>query len=126
MTSQVNVDTIAKKDGTGSVATEYVTGGSAKAWARMDQTVPELKDSLNVGSLVDNSTGDFSVNFASSFGNADYSFTFGIGDTSTGINKFVGPQNAPTTSVFRFDSQNSSAGQQDRELVGVTFHGSLA
>ena len=59
-------------DGTTTVGTEYVTNGSAKAWANYDGTVPSVRDSLNLSSLTDNSTGDFTANYTASFANTNY------------------------------------------------------
>lgn len=78
MTSQVNVDTIAKKDGTSAVATEYVTQGSAKAWANLNGTgTIALRDSLNISSTTDHGTGDYSLGLGNSMGSADYMFAGG-------------------------------------------------
>jgi hypothetical protein len=46
--------------------------GSAKAWANYDGSVPSVRDSLNLSSLVDNTTGDFTANYSAAFANANY------------------------------------------------------
>ena len=58
-------------DGTTTVATTYVTNGSAKAWMTHASTTVIL-DSLNVSSITDTATGRTAVNFNSSFGAKDY------------------------------------------------------
>ena len=61
-------------DGTTSVASTYVVNGSAKAWVNFNGTgTVAIRDSLNVASLTDNATGNYSVNFSSSMANAGYS-----------------------------------------------------
>ena len=62
-------------DGTLSIPTTYVTNGSAKAWVNFNGTgTIAARDSFNVSSLTDNGTGDYTVNFSSAFGAANYSF----------------------------------------------------
>jgi len=60
-------------DGTLSIPTTYVTNGSAKAWVNFNGTgTIAARDSFNVASLTDNSTGSYSVNFTSSMANSGY------------------------------------------------------
>ena len=60
-------------DGTLSIPTTYVTNGSAKAWVNFNGTgTIAARDSLNLSSLTDNGTGDYTVNFSSAMGNASY------------------------------------------------------
>jgi hypothetical protein len=58
----------------GSLDTSYVVNGSAKAWVNFNGTSTiVVRDALNVSGLVDNTTGDYTVNFTSSMSNNDYS-----------------------------------------------------
>ena len=66
------VTTTDLSDGTSSVPTNTVVHGSAKAWANYDGTVPSVRDSLNLSSLTDNATGDFTANYSAAFANANY------------------------------------------------------
>ena len=60
----------------GSLATNFVVNGSAKAWAKWDaSSTVTLDDSLNTTSITDNGTGDFEQNLTNSMNNADYSVT---------------------------------------------------
>ena len=55
-------------DGTTTVATSYITNGSAKAWVNFNGTgTIAIRTSQGVGSLTDNGTGDYTVNFSTSF-----------------------------------------------------------
>ena len=61
-------------DGTDTVETGYVVNGSAKAWVNFNGTgTIAIRDSFNVASLTDNSTGNYNVNFSSSMANTGYS-----------------------------------------------------
>ena len=72
MTSQLNVDTIADKAGTGTVGLHKQEASKARALHR-DQVLQS--GSLNHSSLTDNETGDFTHNFTSSFANTIYSIS---------------------------------------------------
>ena len=59
----------------GSLATNYVVNGSAKAWSNFDGDASTvfLRDSFNVSSITDNTTGDYTTNLTNSMSNADFS-----------------------------------------------------
>ena len=89
MTSQLNVDTIVDKAGSGGtnvkIANNAVTvaeGGSAttttvqglaKAWASFNGASDAIGDSFNTSGITDNGTADYSVGFTNNMGNANYS-----------------------------------------------------
>lgn len=69
--STLNVSNIS--DGTDSVPTGYVVNGSAKAWVNFNGTgTVAIRDGMNVSGLVDNGTGDYDVNFTSSFADVNH------------------------------------------------------
>ena len=71
MTSVLNVDSIAAKDGTSPVT--LTKQFAAKMWADIDMTgTATLDASGNVASITDNGTGDVTTNFVSSMSNANY------------------------------------------------------
>ena len=80
----VKIDTIKGKTTAGSIVvtsegtnvTTNLQQGLCKSWIsyRGTSTV-EIRDSLNVGSLTDNSTGDYKITFTSNMGNNLYSVT---------------------------------------------------
>ena len=61
-------------DGTKTVATTFVTNGSAKAWCYVegDASSP-LINSFNGSSLTDSGTGDYTFNLTNNFNYAKYS-----------------------------------------------------
>lgn len=91
MTSQLNVDTIVDKAGSGGTnitvgndATYVAEGGSTnshnvvqglcKAWAFVNGSDGSLRDSFNYSSVTDNvGSGDFSYGFTNNMRNANYS-----------------------------------------------------
>ena len=68
----------------GSLTTDYVVNGSAKAWVNFNGTgTIAARDSLNLSGLTDNGTGDYTITFSSAFVDGDYSYA-GVGrDGST-------------------------------------------
>ena len=56
-----------------SVDTDYVVSGSAKMVINYDQIADTVRSSLNVSSVSDNSTGDFTITFTASKTDINYS-----------------------------------------------------
>ena len=101
MTSQLNVDTIVDKAGSGgtnvkvgNTSTYVADGGSAtqnlvqavsKAWVNFDgasSNIP-INDSFNVSGNTDNGTGDYTITFSNAMGNGSYSLA-GVGQAGGG------------------------------------------
>ena len=113
MTSQLNVDTIVDKAGSGGSnvkmanTSTYVSDGGAvtqntvqglcKAWvADWNMSAASLGDSLNISSVTDEATGTANPNFTNPFASAD--FTHHCSDDNYGMNNAaIGSQT--TTSV---------------------------
>jgi len=61
-------------DGTTTVATTFITNGSAKMWVNFTGiTTTATRDSFNVSSLTDGGTGNTTVNLTNNMGNVNYS-----------------------------------------------------
>ena len=62
-------------NGSVSVPTATVVNGSAKAWVCWVGTgTVSIRNSLNTSSITDNSTGDYTVNYSTSFSANTYSY----------------------------------------------------
>ena len=62
--------------GEGNSTTTNLQQGLIKIWMQFDGTsTAALADSLNVGSLTDNGTGNYTPSFTNNMGNANYSAT---------------------------------------------------
>jgi hypothetical protein len=60
-------------DGTTSVASTYVVNGSAKAWVNFNGTsTVAIRDSMNVSSLSDTSTGEYEVNLTNAMSDTNF------------------------------------------------------
>lgn len=103
---------------------QYAADGSAKAWVNFDGTgTIAARDSLNVSSLTDNGTGDYTVSFTNVFGAADYSSTASARASGTIQVDFGGSNSA---SSARLQVLSSAATAFDPITACVAVHGDLA
>ena len=140
MTSQLNVDTIVDKAGSGGSnvkmanTSTYVSDGGnvsqntvqglAKAYLTYDQTVPEIDGSFNVASVTDNAAGNWNVNYTNNMNNTTYSWFIGGQDA-----RFAGVNTGtiPTTSTIRYYTRiTTTAALIDVNLNTAGIHGDLA
>ena len=87
--SEIFVDTIRKTGGSlgtdirikntsvyesdgGTSVTQNLVQAVPKVWLCYNQDTPAIRDSFNVGSVTDSSTGDYNVNFSNNMNNTDY------------------------------------------------------
>jgi hypothetical protein len=110
------------------VEAQYIVHGTAKSWANLNGTgTIALRDSLNVASVVDNGTGDYTFNFGNEMSAADYKYGNSVGNLS-GVVSFIyiagsGRYNAGN---MRFFTVDQTYGTADRELINFDVHGDLA
>ena len=152
MTSQLNVDTIVDKAGSGGTnvkvgntstyvsdgggATQNTVQGLAKCWSNFKgDGTSAINDSFNMASLTDNGTGDYTISFTNDFSNVNYSFA--------GISMYVGSRvglfgsegaltnDGFATGTFRTKTNyvggtNGEGTAYDARHNGINFHGDLA
>jgi len=142
MTSQLNVDTIVDKAGSGGtnvkIANTSVTvaeGGSATTTTVQGLTkvginfngegTVAIRDSFNVSSLDDDGTGEYGINFTNNMGNNNY-FPSGMaeGDGKVVINDSAYSTHV-STSALNIDCKTGGS-FVDREVVCTTIDGDLA
>jgi len=102
-----------------------VIEGLAKAWADLNGTgTPAYQDSYNFSSVTDNSTGNYTMSFTNSMGNANFAPSGVSGETS-GTEMWEISTRA--TGSFRIDNYKSDTGSSiDSTLVAMIIHGDLA
>ena len=128
MAGKIVADTL-EHSTAGSLATNYVVEGSAKAWNCFNASgTISLRDSLNVASLTDNGLSNFDTNFTNSFANDDYSFQATNQNPIGGNNQMVAGTSATskTTGEFGIRSQNYAGTFSDVDGLMTTVHGDLA
>ena len=113
----------------GSIDTQFVVNGSAKAWSQSQMYTSNLiNDSLNHSSLTDEAAGDFTLTVTSAFGNAKFCIS---ASTSTGHSlqdrstRDEAHDNRRTTSTQRVKTEDDGT-TQDCNHNCVSFHGDLA
>ncbi len=126
MTSVLNVDSIAAKDGTSPV--ELTKQSAAKAWSKLNGTgTISLYDSFNISSVADNGTGDYTHTMTSAMANANYSHTF---TARTYFAVFRDGQ-TPTTTTYRIghiynDGAGGNFAYSDGNYISANITGDLA
>jgi hypothetical protein len=119
-------------DGTTTVATTFVTNGSAKAWCGWSGTSFGIIDSLNISSITDVGTGLYTTNYSSLFANIGYAVSTS-GKESTGsahssnVDRLFHPSRVPyETGLTKYTAVNLSGTVQDLANCTSTIHGDLA
>ena len=136
MTSQLNVDTIVDKAGSGGTnvkvanTSTYVSDGGAvtqntvqaltKVWL-LGGNDASLTDSFNTASGTDNGTGDYTYTFTSAMSSANFT------SHATGANnaRRYGFSEARATTTNRFDYRDESGNAADNTNSSA-MHGDLA
>jgi|9_EtaG_2_1085328.scaffolds.fasta_scaffold70430_2 hypothetical protein len=144
MTSQLNVDTIVDKAGSGGTnvkvgntstyvadggsATQNLVQGLAKAWTNYDGSDSSVRDSLNTSSVTDHDTGEHSVSLTNNMGNDDYTYSGGAKDGFNGnYGRIVSnTQTASTSSHRQITVLCNDNSRDDCDEVGTSVHGDLA
>ena len=138
MTSQLNVDTIVDKAGSGgsnvkmaNTSTYVGEGGSgtqntvqglAKAWL-FGSSSAVLQDSFNISTPTDHGTGDYSYTLTNPFSNDDYSLTATANSTDERRNA---TENGARSLAGTLAIETSDAGTMDNTAHNITAHGDLA
>ena len=144
MTSQLNVDTIVDKAGSGGsnvkmantstyvsdggATTQNTVQGLAKAFlAYKGNSTNAIYDSNNVSSVTDNGTGDHTANFSNNYNGANDYAVAGFGQQDTGGGgRIVCGKGTPATSTRQINTVNASNANTDLEWLNLSFHGDLA
>ena len=151
MTSQLNVDTIVDKAGSGGTnvkvanTSTYVSDGGAvtqntvqslsKMFCNFDGTASgaTVRDSFNVSSTDDDGTGDYGINYTNNMGNTNYSgIVVGKQDGAGNNNAIAGTtrtsNDTPTlaASLEIIGTDPDAGADRDYEFVYATSLGDLA
>ena len=144
MSSQLNVDTIVDKAGSGGSnvkmanTSTYVSDGGAvtqntvqglvKAWGNLDGTgTIAIRDSYNIASATDEGTGIYDFNYTNNMNNDDYSANENVSETSGvegNLNRYPAIDGVSTSDI-RFGATYNGSSHDVDELY-VTIHGDLA
>tara|TARA_R100000458_G_scaffold18044_1_gene15658 strand:- start:406 stop:780 length:375 start_codon:yes stop_codon:yes gene_type:complete len=120
--------TVTNIKATGETASRAVSG-VAGAWVNFNGTgTIAARDSLNVASLTDSSTGNYVVNFSNNFGDGNFSAVAiqGNNDASNaGVNATIAVGHT-ASSASGIETSNLSSSNIDYEQISAVYHGDLA
>lgn len=98
--------------------------GIAKAWVNFNGSgTVAINDSYNVSSITDNNPGDWTVNFTSAIGNANYAYSAIAANTSASGPLGVRTQTTKTTTALRVLFTNSSSSAADGDSINFIIFG---
>jgi hypothetical protein len=126
MAGKIVADTL-EHSTAGSIATNYVVNGSAKAWCFFDGTAGTISfsDSFNGSSLSDSATGQYDMNFSSSMSNNTYPALFSGADRND--NRATSPQSSSSCRMFnRMGIDGNAPSDNDEAKCQFSLHGDLA
>ena len=119
--SELKVDTWKSSDGT----REF---GICTAWVNFNGTLAgpiDPRDSLNVSSISDNGTGDYTINFSTPLDDINFS-TVGSAGEGVASNQIVSTnQQANTTSTARVRVANDAGNVEDVAFVNIIIFGGI-
>jgi len=111
----------------GGAATQSLQQGLAKVWVNFNGTgTIAIRDSLSVSGLVDNGTGNYTVNFTNAMSSANFSALATCGLDSGGSRAFCSTDSHATTSVAILLRQAASNNNIDAADVQSGLLGDLA
>ena len=117
---------------TGETASRAVSGVAA-AWAKYGMDDNTIDDSINLSSITDNGTGDFTQTWTNAFDTASYSHlangSIGAGNSSINKMDFYIPSTSSVRLLAAFhngSTENGSGTAFDYALLSLLAHGDLA
>ena len=128
--SNIANPTTVKGEGT---ATTNLQQGLAKSWINYTQNGDTIRDSLNVSSVSDNSTSEFTVVMTNVMANINYSThgsmapNFGVA-TGYGMSMYQdgSAESVPTTASYFIRTVGSNGSGYDSKYNMISVHGDLA
>ena len=132
MAGKIVADTL-EHSTAGSIATNYVVEGSAKAWANNKmQFSASVLDSFNQSSISDDAQGKLTMSFSTALGNANYSVS-GMSRVASGATAYAScamiGNTTKTSSQLEVHFAYANAGSHayyDVPESGVSINGDLA
>jgi len=112
---------------TGETASRAVSGVAA-AWVNFNGTgTIATRGSLNVASLTDNGTGDYTINFSNNMANSNSSAMVACGDNDGNLSKRDEEVYQISTSLIKlFIYHTNTESARDEGYVGSVVNGDLA
>ena len=111
----------------GSLDTSYVVNGSAKAWLNLTGTgTVTVNGSLNISSVADIGTGQYTENFSNSFASTSVQSFSGNASINGAYGQMVNANYSAATSSHKIEVNNQSVAYADCAPGWSQGHGDLA
>tara|TARA_Y100001937_G_scaffold109534_1_gene154263 strand:+ start:421 stop:819 length:399 start_codon:yes stop_codon:yes gene_type:complete len=131
--STLKVNNIQNASGGSNSTPEQIEQGRAKVWCSFDGTSggtnKTIRDDFNVSTVVDNGTGDYTINYSITFANTNYVLAGTGGPNSEYISNHLtgaGTSSAYTTTSCRFTTRaTNSNGLSDAVFVEIIIFGDV-
>ena len=116
--------------GAGNITTTNVQQGLAMSWVNFDGTATdaEARDSFNVSTMTDTTTGNYVVNFSNNMGNGNFSGVAIQGNnnaSNAGVNATIAVGHT-ASSASGIETSNLSQSNIDYAHISAVSHGDLA
>ena len=126
MAGKIVADTL-EHSTAGSVTTDYVVNGSAKAWCSFTSiSSTAINDSLNVSSISDQGTGFSTTSYSSSLANASYSIPTSSGELVGIASWYLCPRSTGVATGSTLLACYSASGALDANFQCLEILGDLA
>jgi len=124
--SNIRANTISDAAGTGPI--DLYKQSAAKAWVNFNGTgTIAARDSVNVSSLTDNVSGDYTVTYTNAMANGNYAISLASIENSTnGADLYISNNTDPSTTSHILEYVLAGTGKYDVDQVHTTIHGDLA
>jgi len=124
MAGKIIADTL-EHSTAGSIATNYVVEGSAKAWVNINMSTGTNVDSFNIASITDDGTGTFDATYTTAQATANYMIAT-AGDDNSGNNPDLITIIGAPTNQAQLGTWRSALGRTDTTKACAVIHGDLA
>jgi hypothetical protein len=117
-------------DGTTTVATTYITNGSAKAWVDFrGSSTAIIYDSHNISSITDQGTGQYQFAFSNNMSSIYFAISTNTGNrdsSNAGVDRST-QGGTSSSSNFHFEACDITVTSNTDAVIGhATIHGDLA
>ncbi len=122
--SNIDADNFRNRLGLQSITQDNVFNGTPKMWVNLDgdAATPSARGELNVSSITDNGTGDYTINFSNNMNDANYAVTTSCAG-QLAIIKGAGPYSTSAVAVQTITTAGASV---DINTVTAMLTGDLA
>jgi hypothetical protein len=124
-TGETGATKFLREDGDGTCSWQAAAGGeTADAWVNFNgASTVAIRDSYNVSSITDISTGKYEVNFTTAMADANYSWASGVRGDAAGSGRMLVGHSTQTASKLPLHARNTSNDALDIEWLNAIVFG---